>query len=191
MSQTPDSKPESSTEPEASLKLLLMRHAKSDWSGENVADHDRPLNPRGRRDGPAMARWFADFGHVPDCILCSSAKRTEQTAALMESYWRHLGVPTPAVIIRPELYLARAETIFDCISKVGTNTDEKGVNFPRTVMVLGHNPGISHAASWLAESAIGLPTAAVAVYQCDLPDWSNFMDHAAATLIEMMKPKAL
>ena len=57
-------------------ELLLLRHAKSSWDDRSLADRDRPLAPRGERAAPAMARWMAGEGLLPDRVLCSPAVRT-------------------------------------------------------------------------------------------------------------------
>src|SRR5512132_2493363 len=57
----------------AHRKLVLLRHAKSAWP--DLPDHERPLAGRGRRDAPVMGRWLRTAGHVPDQVLCSTARR--------------------------------------------------------------------------------------------------------------------
>lgn len=59
-------------------RLVVLRHAKSAWP-DGVADHERPLAPRGRRDAPAAGRWLREAGCVPDLVVCSTAGRTRQT----------------------------------------------------------------------------------------------------------------
>ena len=66
--------------------LLLLRHAKSDYP-DDVADHERPLAPRGVRDAPHTGTWLADAGRVPDLVLCSDALRTRQTYELVAADW--------------------------------------------------------------------------------------------------------
>src|SRR6202451_4394164 len=58
-------------------RLVLLRHAKSDWP--EVADHERPLAKRGRRDAPVVGRWLGASGYVPDAVVCSTAARARQT----------------------------------------------------------------------------------------------------------------
>ena len=58
-------------------RLILLRHAKSDWP--DVPDRDRPLAKRGRRDAPKIGRWLREHGYLPDIVICSDARRTRQT----------------------------------------------------------------------------------------------------------------
>ncbi|MEE3099475.1 MAG: histidine phosphatase family protein, partial [Pseudomonadota bacterium] len=62
-------------------RLVLMRHAKSDWGDPGLGDHDRPLNDRGRRAAPRMGAWLAAQGAFPDAALLSSARRVQETWA--------------------------------------------------------------------------------------------------------------
>ena len=62
------------------IQLVLARHAKSDWVDESLDDHDRPLNDRGRRDAPAMARSVLRHGVRPEVLLSSTALRARTTA---------------------------------------------------------------------------------------------------------------
>ena len=67
----------------AGRKLVLMRHAKSAWP--DVPDHERPLARRGQRDAPVMGRWLRAAGHVPDQVLCSTARRARETWQLAQA----------------------------------------------------------------------------------------------------------
>ena len=60
--------------------ILLLRHAKSDWGDPGLADFDRPLAKRGRKDAPRMGEVLALFNCVPDRILSSSARRAKAPA---------------------------------------------------------------------------------------------------------------
>ncbi len=135
--------------------LLLMRHAKSDHGDRSLSDHDRPLNRRGREDSPRMAEWIADQGCVPPRVLCSTAERTRETLRLMVPRWP----AEPEIEFCESLYLASAEAILWTIS-----SHHGGAS---SLLVLGHNPGISMVASVLAKQRIELPTAAIAVLTAD------------------------
>lgn len=168
-----------------------MRHAKSDWSGDHASDHDRPLNDRGIGDAPVMARWIAESGFLPDFVLCSSAKRTQQTALLMNSFWQHSGLPVPSLAIVADLYLCSATTVFATVRQQASLCHESGRERPQNVLVLAHNPGISRAASILAGVSIELPTAALAVLRCSSADWSADLTPEVMRCVAEMKPKKL
>lgn len=167
------------TNPNEIRHLLLMRHAKSDWGDMSLSDHDRPLNARGSRDAPRMARWIAEIGYVPDLVLSSSSQRTRDTMELMNQTWSR----EVQASFCHSLYLAAPETISRTIQSDGC-----GVG---CLMVLAHNPGISHFASLLAQQSIDMPTAAIAVFEVLLNDWSQLSAHGPAKLIDYMRPKAL
>ena len=110
-----------------------MRHSKSDYP-EGVGDHDRPLAPRGEREAALAGDWLRD--HVPtiDAVLCSSAMRTRQTLA-------RSGITAP-VTYRDELYAATPGTM---LAEINTVADSVS-----TLLVLGHEPTVSHLALGLA-----------------------------------------
>lgn len=112
------------------MKLLLLRHTKSDWSTPEAEDHDRPLNGRGRTAAKKMGEWLASRGHLPDLILCSDATRTRETLA-------GLALPETATEFRADLYLADADTIL----AVAEGAEAA------CVLIVGHNPGMAEAAT--------------------------------------------
>lgn len=147
------------------LRLILTRHAKSDWSTPGEADHDRPLNARGRRQAPLVGRWLASRRDIPAKILCSDAVRTRETLDLI--------LPElpggPEIAIDPALYHAGPDTILSAI-----RTQHVPV-----LMVVGHNPGLAEAAQRLAHAAplhprfTDFPTAATAVFDFTEDSWSE------------------
>jgi phosphohistidine phosphatase len=142
-------------------RLLLLRHAKSAWP--DVPDSERPLNDRGRRDAPAMGRWLLSSGYVPDLVLCSTASRTRETWDLLAPALE----AGPPVRFEQRIYEASALSLLHLLRESG--------NGYRTVMLIGHNPGIAELAIGVAQMADGpegeplerarekFPTAAVAV----------------------------
>lgn len=180
--------PMNPTQPPASgTRLILMRHAKSDWGHEGWSDHDRPLNQRGRRDTPKMANWIAQNGFQPDLILCSSALRTRQTAELMLEQW----ADPPAVFVTKRLYLATSQQIFRVVQEDSVLPDEDSSKIPLTVLLLAHNPGLSEAAGWLTRQMVAMPTAALAVMNRNATDWSRPIEPEQMQCVAVMKPKAL
>ena len=136
-------------------RLILIRHAKSSWDDAVSGDHARPLNQRGRHDAPVIGRWLAAKGYVPQVLLCSDAKRTRQTAALIMP-----ALPEqPELILMPHLYHAAPQTIADAVAQ----------HSETVIGVVGHNPGIGMLANRLVDSPpdhprfADFPTCAVAV----------------------------
>jgi phosphohistidine phosphatase len=124
--------------------LLLLRHAKSAWP--DVPDHERPLAGRGQRDAPAMGRWLSGAGYRPDRVLCSTARRADETWQLVRP---ELGPVLPAVF-DSRVYRASAEDLLGLIRHAPAAV--------RTLMIVGHDPGIPQLAVMLA--AAGSPTRA-------------------------------
>lgn len=136
-------------------QLILLRHAKSSWADPGQADHDRPLNGRGRRQTDAVARWLHARDAEPDLVLCSAARRTRETWERIQALL-HWDAP---VQVEPALYLAEAETLLEQVAAHGGAAGR--------VLVLGHNPGISQAAGALARREIELRTACLAWLELD------------------------
>ena len=138
------------------IRLALVRHAKSDWGDPGLDDHDRPLNDRGMRDAPRMARQLAESGFRADLILSSTALRARTTA---EAFAAELGM---AVSLDPELYGAPARVLLAAAAATRAPA----------VMVVAHDPGMSVLAAHLSDDAIGhMPTCAVATFTWEVDDW--------------------
>ncbi len=121
-------------------QLLLMRHAKSSWDDPHLSDHARPLNARGRRAASAMAAAMTGLGLTPDVVLVSSARRTLQTLEALGPWDEQ-----PLIEPMDALYLAEAERLATVLAGVAQTA--------RSVLVLGHNPGLHDLALLLAAGA--------------------------------------
>ena len=119
--------------------LHLLRHAKSDWGDASLADHERPLNPRGRRATELVAAHLRQDGISPDLVLCSSALRTRQT---LEGVAAGFADPGPGIEIEDGLYNATAGEMLERIRAVPDAVD--------SVLVIGHNPATQSLAVLLA-----------------------------------------
>ncbi len=143
---------------EVTRRLVLLRHAKSDWP--DVADHERPLAKRGRRDSPTVGRWLGRSGYVPDAVVCSTARRARETWELAAAGLAD-AVPgaAPQVRYEPRVYEA---TVLGLLMLVREFPDDQ-----HTVLLVGHNPGLAELAVGLAapppQPPSAFPTAAVAV----------------------------
>jgi phosphohistidine phosphatase len=162
-------------------RLVLLRHAKSGWP-EDVADHDRPLAARGRRDAPLVGRWLAAAGHVPDLVICSTARRAQETWDLASATLAQACGAAPAVRHEPRVYEA---TVLGLLMLVRELPDEH-----RVVTIVGHNPGIAELVVGLAtpppQPPASFPTAAVAVL--GLPGSWSPAGPAEATLLAFAVP---
>ena len=138
----------------ATVELLVMRHAKAAWP-DGVGDHDRPLAERGRRDAPQVGRWLGEQGLVPDLVLCSDARRTRETAALVLQGLAETGAVDVPVQPTADLYEASVESVLNVVAGVPEDI--------RRVLVVGHEPTSSQVTAVLTGSAPAFPTAAVAV----------------------------
>ena len=118
--------------------LYLLRHAKSSWKDETLADRDRQLSGRGRKASTRMAEHMGDAGVAPALVLCSPALRTRDT---LERVLPGLG-GNPRVEIEEELYGAGAAELVARLNRV-----EESV---AAVMLIGHNPGLELLALSLA-----------------------------------------
>ncbi|WP_373355676.1 histidine phosphatase family protein [Pseudoroseicyclus sp. CXY001] len=146
-------------------RLILTRHAKSDWV-DGANDHQRPLSKRGRRAAPMIGQWLQAGGWLPDLVLCSDAKRTRETLALILAEWESW----PPVRQRKSLYQASAARILEIV---------QGETGATTIQVIAHNPGIGQLAAELVAEAPGhdrwegYPTGATAVIGFELDDWAQ------------------
>ena len=148
-------------------RLLIMRHAKSDRADASLPDFDRPLNRRGQKDVPRVARFLAGAA-APDLVLSSAAQRAQQTAVgLVDSLGELLGAP-PELVVDGRLYLAPPDVLASTAADVfGKAT---------TALVVAHNPGVEDWVAGLTGALLRMPTAAVACIDNEADDW-----HAATT----------
>lgn len=144
--------------------LVLLRHGKSDWSGDEP-DHLRPLARRGRRQAPDAGRWLADNLGSIDLAIVSPATRTRETwrlaAAELEA--------APPVREDERVYGGSAGSLIDVLREVSEDV--------ATLVLVGHNPGIEDLAVILTDRSLPMPTSALVVI--DLPGpWSDLADTA-------------
>jgi phosphohistidine phosphatase len=141
-------------------QLVLARHAKSSWKDATLADYDRPLNKRGRRDLPFMAARLAEREPAPQLIWASPAKRTALTA---EGYADALGIPASSILWDERLYYAGGNSMVALLGALDDDID--------SVMIVGHNPALTLAANTLAGWVTdNLPTSGQIGLRA--PDWT-------------------
>lgn len=160
--------------------LILTRHAKSDWSHDDLSDHARPLNARGTTAAPLIGQALAARGLCPDQVLCSSATRTQQTwdgiaSALPEA------APTEKI---HSLYHAAPDVMLDILREATGSC----------VAMIGHNPGIAALAGALVDAAPDhprfshFPTGATLIAEID--SWAALMP-GQARAVDFFIPRDL
>jgi phosphohistidine phosphatase len=167
-------------------RLVVLRHAKSDWP-PGVADEERPLSGRGRRDALAAGEWLASNGLHPDAVLCSPATRTRETWARLAPGLEAVG-PLPDPRYEDAIYEASVLTLQDVLRALPEDTG--------TVLLIGHNPGVHDLVVTLADggdekartlAAASFPTSGVAVLE--LPDTWSALSAGAARLQAFAVPR--
>ena len=158
--------------------LTLVRHAKSSWKDSSLADRDRPLNKRGERDAPVMARRIAAAGIRPSLIISSPAVRAWKTAKAVAA---EIGYPLEFLQRESGLYLASLRDIQEVI----VAQDEKF----NSLMLVGHNPGLTSFANFLVPGLTdNVPTAGVVSVNINQDDW-NLDEQPLADLVLFDYPK--
>lgn len=145
--------------------LLVIRHAKSSWDF-NVEDFERPLNDRGNKDAPEMAKRLIKKDIKIDAFVSSPANRALSTAT---HFIKEYGKKKKNIITIPSLYHAPLETFYSIIEAL--NNDIK------TVAVFSHNPGITEFVNNLTDTHIeDMPTCAVFAVKADIKKWKDFRE---------------
>jgi phosphohistidine phosphatase len=169
----------------AKHKIILMRHAKSDWLTGAQSDFDRPLARRGRKDAPRMGRWLHKQALYPDRFISSPARRTRETALCVADA---LEFPRGDIVWEQPLYEASLEDLLAVINNHCTGA--------KRLLVIAHNPGLDTLLEFLARdqaqlSSTGklMTTAAVAVLDFGAVPIST--NPASAHLEHLVRPREL
>jgi phosphohistidine phosphatase len=167
-------------------ELLLLRHAKSSRDDPALADFDRPLSGRGRRDAPRMGALAAARGWRPDHAVVSPALRTRQTWDMARP-----ALGNVATRYDDAIYEAAPTAILAAIRAAPPSA--------RRLIVIGHNPGLEDlsailasdrsAAAALAALREKFPTGALARFEVEA-EWRNLAG-GGARLADFVRPKDL
>ena len=170
-------------------QLMLLRHAKSTWDDASVPDRDRPLNARGHRSAAIMRRAMRNLGLAPDVVLVSTARRAMETLEALEPW-----DDTPLVEPMDSLYLANPIQLIAALHGVAETV--------RSVLLIGHNPGLHDLALTLAGPgaiaggsetaralAAGFPTAALVEFVVAGSWWD--LREGGGRLVRFLTPRML
>ncbi len=159
--------------------LLLLRHAKSSWKHPELADHDRPLNKRGKQAAPRMGALLRDQDLTPDLIITSTAARALNTAELVAEacgYEHDLKRTRKLYEGGPEAYL-----------KILRELEEA----QRCVLMVGHNPTLEELVEQLTGEAVALPTAGLVHIELPLKRWRDLREDTEGKLVQEWRPKEI
>ena len=143
--------------------LYLVRHAKSSWKEFDLNDRDRPLNKRGEHDAPLMSKHLKKINVKPSMIISSPAKRALTTAKIIAS---EIDYEKKNITTDENIYLATSEVLLYLTSKLNSDLN--------SVMIVGHNPGITEFLNHLCKTNVdNMPTCSVACIEFQTDNWSD------------------
>ena len=159
--------------------LLILRHAKSSWKNQYLADHDRPLNKRGKRDAPRMGLLLRKENIIPDSIITSSAERAVTTADAVANACGY----GEEIQVERSFYHGGASVFCEVLSELPEPL--------LRVLIVGHNPGLENFLEDLIGRWERLPTAALASLSLPLKSWAEFDEDVEGYLENLWVPKEL
>lgn len=168
-------------------RLMLLRHAKSDWSKPGGRDQDRPLNARGREAAPKMGAYMAKHALKPDLVLASTAERVRETLDLVLPAF----AKAPKIVRDDRLYEAGPEQLLEIIQETTA-----GVH---SLLLVGHNPGMAELAAMLMASGDvetrqklieKFPTGGLAIIDFPAGEWAK-LKPKSGRLERFVVPRAL
>jgi phosphohistidine phosphatase len=146
--------------------LLLVRHAKSSWDDASLNDFDRPLNDRGKKDAPEMAKRLSEKKIKIDRFVSSPAKRARQTC---KYFVKEFDVRKKNVVLEPRLYEATEGNFYEVVKSFKDKWD--------CVTIFSHNPGITSFANSLTTTRVDdMPTCGVFAIKVDAKKWKDFRE---------------
>ena len=160
-------------------KLLLMRHAKSSWDDSDIPDQMRPIKKKGRKDAERMGKLLKSKKLEPDLILSSTALRAKETAEIVAETCKC----KKEIVFLDSLYMAEPSDILHAIEK---NAKDK-----KTIMIVGHNPGLEAFLQIANGKVESLPTASIAYLTASIDQWSELGKGDNVKLKKLWRPKDL
>jgi phosphohistidine phosphatase len=162
-------------------KLYLVRHAKSSWDNITMDDFDRPLNDRGEKDAPHMAKLLKHRDITPDRMITSTANRALSTC---RAFAKVFDFDKKKIIAEKKLYHASSDTILKVLESLPEHKDKEDV-----VFLFGHNPGITEFANELLNIAIdNIPTCGIVEATLAIDQW-NDISFGCGKLVSFDYPK--
>jgi len=165
-------------------RLHLLRHAKSSWDDPSLADHERPLAPRGRKAARRIARWADEHELRVDLVVCSPALRATQT---LDRVVGSLG--SPQLVVDERVYQAYSTVLLDRVRELPSDVHD--------ALLVGHNPGFAELCLLLSRPgdqrervAENLPTGGLATIELDVEAWVD-VEPGSGVLTRLVLPREL
>lgn len=144
--------------------LFIVRHAKSSWDDPSQSDFDRPLNDRGKKDAPKMAKRLVEKKHKIDVFISSPARRARKTAA---NFIEEFDGKEKDIVLNESLYEASVDAFFKTVETISNKYD--------SAAIFSHNPGITEFVNMLTDEMVpNMPTCAVFGVRAPISSWKDF-----------------
>ncbi len=151
-------------------KLYLIRHAKSSWKNPGLEDFERPLSKRGLKDAATMGKILKKASLKPDMVITSPARRAQETAEIIVD---KIGFSIDRVVLEDDVYDATTYELIEIINNLDDQLD--------TVVLFGHNPGMTNLANLLNEVEIdNIPTCGIFVIEFDVKSWKKVSEKSGS-----------
>ncbi len=158
-------------------RLVVMRHAKSDWSSGARRDHDRPLSGRGKRAAERMGRLLSEIDQAPDLVVTSSAVRARRTAEIAAGAGRW----GATIEVEPELYGTSPPAALTVVARTPDSVER--------LMIVGHEPTWSALVHELTGGAVQMKTATVAIIDLYLGTSWSWREPPTGELVAVLQPR--
>ena len=159
-------------------KLIIVRHSKSSWKDLSLDDFNRPLNKRGKEDGPIISNYLSKKTNFIDFLHSSSSVRTFETSKFFTER-----IKFGKVKYDDNLYHSSSESILNLIKNYS--------NEYSSVMLIAHNPGLTHLINQITNISLdNLPTTGLAEIHFSCNKW-NEISSKNSNLIDLKFPKQL
>jgi len=158
--------------------LLLIRHAKSDWADLMLPDFKRPLNQRGEKNAPAMAKRLVNKELFPQQLVSSPALRAITTARYFAT---ELNIDPADIIQEPEIYDALTNSLLEIVNNLSESSD--------FTALFGHNPSLTSLVNYFCGDVVfNMPTCGMALIKFPFDQW-QLLSHGTGELIFLDSPK--
>jgi phosphohistidine phosphatase len=144
-----------------------------------LADHDRPLNKRGKHDAPLIERLLKREDLLPEIVISSTAIRARSTAGAVGNASGYRG----EIILNKYLYAAGPEAYL----KVMRGLADEYVR----VLIIGHNPGLEELMEMLTGEIHLMPTCSLAHVKLHVDKWSDIDNKIKGQIGEIWRPRDL